>query len=73
MEASWALLDSSVYQHVKALVLCSRDLRAFPKYSVSDEQVKLDSSPREVNWNTLEREVAAYEEGSEGGLPQIFP
>lgn len=55
------------------LVLGSRGLETFAKYPVSTVQVELDSNPREVNWDTLEREVAAYEEGSQGCLPQMFP
>lgn len=64
-------LVPSHYQHARALVLCSRGVGTFAK-TLHIVVVEVDSSPEEVDWDTLEREVAAYEEGLQGHHHRFF-
>lgn len=64
MEASQALHSAMAYQDAKTLVLCSRGLRAFLKDPVCITLMEANRNPREVSWDTVEKKMATYKEGS---------
>ena len=64
MGASWALLNTMVYQHTKALILCSRGLGIFPK-TLSITLMEANHNTGKVFWDILEKKLATYEDGSQ--------
>lgn len=67
------LLCAAEVQHTKALVPCSQG----PGASLNDPAitvlVEAVPNPSEVNWDTLERDMATYKSSHWGHPLQIFP
>ena len=52
--------------------LHQQESQGFPKGTVYTALVEADANPGEGNWDTLERNAATYEVGSQGHFPETF-